>query len=339
MIFFIKNTHNQNSHADCHFERSREAASQKILNCKIGAAKRVQGDIKVIMFFVLLLFSSCLRLDDNFYNLEDKITEYKLDNYTGEQDFILDNSYHIADSLIHHFTLSSKGPQDNNATTIHAIYIGSIANIQTDTVIMYCHGNKWHMDFYWQRAKLLAHTSGKNKYGVLMIDYRGYGLSEGKPTEDGLYADVDAALQWLKLKGLTNNRLMIYGFSMGSAPACELTNKPRSMTPSKLILEAPFASADVMANDASGLNMPGSFFSNLKIDNAEEIKTISQPFCWIHGNNDNFLNINTHGEVVFKNYHGIYQEAHRISGADHGEIPAKMGFTNYVNTLSNFIRK
>jgi alpha/beta superfamily hydrolase len=293
----------------------------------------------IIVTFTLFLLSSCLRLDDNLYNLSDKITEYKLDNYTGEQDFILDNSYHIADSLIHHFTLSSKGPEDNIATTIHAIYIGSISKIQTDTVIMYCHGNKWHMDFYWQRAKLLAHTSGKNKYGVLMIDYRGYGLSEGKPTENGLYADVDAALSWLKLNGLSSSRLMMYGFSMGSAPACELTNKPRSINPSKLILEAPFASVDVMVNDASLLNMPSSFFTNLKIDNAEEIKTIKQPFCWIHGTNDNFLNINTHGEVVYKNYNGIYKDAYRISNADHGEIPKKMGFDNYLNTLSNFIRK
>ena len=58
--------------------------------------------------------------------------------------------------------------------------------------------------FYWQRAKLLAHTcQEKNKYGVLMIDYRGYGLSEGKPTEDGMYADVDAAFTVVKLNGLS----------------------------------------------------------------------------------------------------------------------------------------
>ena len=293
------------------------------------------------LFFLIIIFSlsSCLRLDDNLYNVTDKITEYKLDNYTGENDFVLDNSYHIQDSLVHLFTLSSKASSESVATTISAIYIGSLSKIKTDTVIMYCHGNKWHMDFYWQRAKLLAHVSGKNKYGVLMIDYRGYGLSEGKPTEDGLYADVDAALQWLKINGLSDSRLMIYGFSMGTAPACELTAKPRSMTPSKIILEAPFASADVMANDGSGLNMPGSFFTNLKIDNAEEIKTISQPFCWIHGTNDNFLNIKTHGEVVYKNYKGLYQEAHRIDGADHGEIPVKMGFVNYLNTLSTFIKK
>ena len=218
-----------------------------------------------IAIIVFVVFSSCLRLDDNLYNLTDKITEYKLDNYTGEQDFILDNSYHIPDSMIHIFTLSSQTSNESTAKNIYAIYIGQISRIQTDTVIMYCHGNKWHMDFYWQRAKLLAHTSGKNKYGVLMIDYRGYGLSEGKPSEDGMYADVDAALQWLKLNGLSNSRLMMYGFSMGTAPTCELTNKPRNMTPSKIILEAPFASADVMANDGSGLNMPGSFFTNLKI--------------------------------------------------------------------------
>lgn len=293
----------------------------------------------LVVIICLFVLSSCLRLDDNLYNLSDKITEYKLDNYTGEQDFILDNSYHIPDSLIHRFTLSSKGPEDNLATTIQAIYIGSIYKIATDTVIMYCHGNKWHMDFYWQRAKLLAHTSGKNKYGVLMIDYRGYGLSDGKPTEAGLYADVDAALQWLKLKGLSDNRLMMYGFSMGTAPVCELTNKPRSMTPAKFILEAPFASADVMAADGSGLNMPGSFFTNLKIDNAEEVKTISQPFCWIHGTSDNFLSMTTHGQVVYNNYHGTHKESHMVQGADHGEVPAKMGFTNYLNTLSNFIRK
>ena len=293
----------------------------------------------LFLIIIICSLSSCLRLDDNLYNISDKIKEYKLDNYTGEQDFVLDNSYHIPDSLIHIFTLSSKTANESTAKNIYAIYIGQISKIKTDTVIIYCHGNKWHMDFYWQRAKLLSHTSGKNKYGVLMIDYRGYGLSEGNPSEDGLYADVDAALQWLKLNGLTDSRLMMYGFSMGTAPACELTNKPRSMTPSKLILEAPFASADVMANDASGLNMPGSFFTNLKIDNAEEIKTINQPFCWIHGTNDNFLNINTHGEVVYKNYNGTYKEALRISGADHGEIPSKMGFTDYLNTLSTFIKK
>lgn len=286
----------------------------------------------VLLIGTLALFSSCLRLDSNFYNLSDKITEYKWDNYSGEQDFKLGDAYKIADSLHATFTLQSGGYK------IYATYIGDINKISTDTVILYCHGNKWHMDFYWQRAKLLAHTNGKHTYGIMMLDYRGYGLSEGEPSEEGLYEDVDAAMQWLQSKGLTSNRLILYGFSMGTAPATELTANPRTFNPLKLILEAPFASSAVMAADGAGINVPGSFVTNLKIDNAEEIKKVKQPFCWIHGINDNFLGIKTHGEVVFKNHHGTYKEAHRIPSADHGEVPVYTGFENYLKIIGDFIR-
>jgi pimeloyl-ACP methyl ester carboxylesterase len=206
-------------------------------------------------------------------------------------------------------------------------------------VILYCHGNKWHMDFYWQREKLLAHVGGKHHYGVLMMDYRGYGLSDGEPTEEGMYTDVDAAMQWLKWSGLASQRLIIYGFSVGSAPACELTANPRSMTPSKIILEAPFANAATMVQDASQLAMPSSFLTNLKIDNSEEIKKVSQPFMWIHGIDDKFLNINTHGQVVYNNYHGTYREAHKVTGADHGDVPVKYGFASYLSDIYAFIKK
>ena len=185
----------------------------------------------------------------------------------------------------------------------------------------------------------MANTGWKNRFGVLMIDYRGYGLSQGKPTEEGMYADVDAGLQWLKLKGLSNDRLIMYGFSLGSAPTCELTANPKSMTPSKIILEAPFASSAVMVQDAAKLNLPASYFTDLKIDNAEEIKKIKKPFLWIHGIDDSFLSIVTHGEVIFKNYSGTNGVALRISGAEHGTIPETLGFFAYNNALLNFIIK
>ncbi|MCX6295690.1 MAG: alpha/beta hydrolase [Bacteroidetes bacterium] len=288
------------------------------------------------IFIIATTFSGCLTLDDNLFN-NSKLDSYKLDNYTGEVDFILDNSYHIDDSLVHLFTLPSQSSSESNPTSIYAIYIGDISKIATDTVIMYCHGNKDHMDFYWQRAKLLANTKSKNRFGVLMIDYRGYGMSEGKSTEDGLYADVDAGLKWLKNKGLTNDRLVIYGFSMGSAPATKISAENYSMKPSKLILEAPFASAETMIQDASGLSMPGDFFTTLKINNGEEIKSVSQPFCWFHGEADDFLKIDTHGAVVYNNYHGTYKEAHRIPDAGHSTVPQTMGFLNYTNAVGDFI--
>ncbi len=290
----------------------------------------------ILSLIVVVALSSCLRLDDNLYNAS-KLTEYKLDNYTGEVDFKLDYSYHIPDSLVHVFTLSSQGAGESSATTIYAIYIGDISQIATDTVIMYCHGNKDHMDFYWQRAKLLANTKSKNRFGVLMIDYRGYGMSEGKPTENGLYADTDAALKWLQSKGLTNDRLVIYGFSMGSAPATKLSANNYTLKPSKLMLEAPFASAEVMVQDGSGLALPGTTVTDLQINNGEEIKSVQQPFFWIHGEADDFLNIDTHGAVVYNNYQGTYKEAHRIPNAGHSTIPTTMGFQSYLTAVGNFI--
>lgn len=296
--------------------------------------------MKKIIFLTLtvLSFTSCLRLDDNLFNPASiKITEYKLDNYTGDLDFRLDVTYQIPDSLIHIFQLSSQAADESKATNIYAIYIGNIDSISTDTVMMYCHGNRDHMDFYWERAKLLANSKTKNRFGVMMIDYRGFGLSEGKPTEKGLYADVDAALKWLKIKGLTNDRLIMYGFSLGSAPATKLSVGDYSMKPAKLLLEAPFASAEVMVQDASGLAMPGIFFTDLQINNAEEIKKVQQPFFWIHGEADDFLNIDTHGAIVYRHYNGIYKEANRIPNAGHGSIPETFGFQNYLNAVGDFI--
>jgi pimeloyl-ACP methyl ester carboxylesterase len=280
------------------------------------------------------------RIDDSLFNAnENEIDKYELNNYKGEVDFRLDTSYNIPANLVSLFTLDSKGPEESSGTKIYSVYIGDQSRIATDTVIMYCHGNKDHMDFYWPRAQLLANTISKNKYGVLMIDYRGYGLSEGKPSEAALYHDVDAGLQWLKARGLSNDRLIIYGFSMGSAPATKLSAEPRSMRPSKLILEAPFASAEAMVQDASKLALPGAFITDLKINNADQIKNVPQPFMWIHGTKDDFLNIKTQGEVVYNNHKGIYKEAHRVPNAGHSNVPLQFGFDAYLQAVGNFIRR
>jgi pimeloyl-ACP methyl ester carboxylesterase len=295
--------------------------------------------IKIVFAIAITVnLVACSRLDDNLFNPNtQKITAYTFDNYTGEVDFRLDASYKIPDSLIHLITLASKMEDEGSPTKIYGVYIGNINTIATDTVIMYCHGNKDHMDFYWPRAALLANTGGKNRFGVFMIDYRGYGLSEGKPSENGLYADVDAALQWLKINGLSDNRLVMYGFSMGTAPATKLTAEPSSMRPVKLMLEAPFASSEVMVQDATGLALPATFVTDLKINNAEEIKTVQQPFFWIHGIDDHYLNITTNGELVYNNHKGIYKEPHRVPGAGHSNVPNTLGFENYLKTAGNFI--
>ncbi len=275
-------------------------------------------------------------MDDFLYNPnENKIDSYQLQNYKGEVEFHLPDSMALADSMIHLFTINSN--DNGDVKKIYALYLGDISRIATDTVILYCHGNKDHLDFYYPRAQLLAWVGGKHHYGVMSFDYRGFGLSEGKPSESGMYADADAAMQWLKQNGLTSDRLIIYGFSMGTAPATELTSKPRSLTPSKLILEAPFASAEVFYQDATGLALPGSYVMDLKIDNAEEIKSVNQPFLWMHGIVDDFIAMKTHGEVVFKNYHGIKKYGVRVQEANHSDIPVLLTFNKYRDIVNHFI--
>jgi len=291
----------------------------------------------MFLFLVVLLFTtSCLKMDDFLYNPnEHPIDHYALQDYTGEVEFRLPDTMALADSMIHLFTINSN--DNGDVKKIYALYLGDISRIATDTVILYCHGNKDHLDFYYPRIQLLAWVGGKHHYGVMSFDYRGFGLSEGKPSESALYADADAAMQWLQQHGLTNDRLIIYGFSMGTAPATELSAKPRSMKPSKLILEAPFASAEVFYQDATGLALPGSCVMDLKIDNAEEIKSVQQPFLWFHGINDDFISMKTHGEVVFKNYHGIKKYGVRTPGANHSDIPVLLTFDRYREILNHFI--
>jgi pimeloyl-ACP methyl ester carboxylesterase len=283
-----------------------------------------------ITSFILI---GCQRLDALLFNPDNSITEYLLDDYTSDHYsfFKLDSQYDIPDSLVEVFILPTSEEND-----IYAIYVGDKSKIATDTIIIYNHGNSGTMDWYWQRTKLLANCGGKNRFGVLMIDYSGFGMSGGTPSEELLYNDVDLAMKWLKNNGLTSDRLVMYGFSMGTAPTCELTSKPKTLEPFKIILEAPFASAEVMVQDGSQLAMPGSFLTNLKIDNAEEIKNVNQPLLWIHGKADDFVQI-SHGETVFANHSGIFKEAHRLDGAEHSTCPQTLGYETYNQIVLDFI--
>ncbi len=291
---------------------------------------------KLIYIALLIGLVACgkQRLDPFLYSADDSISEYLLDDYTGNVEIDLPSQYDVSESNTYLFSLLSNS---EIAPRTYMIYIGDTSNIDTDSVILYCHGNSDHMDRYWPRAKLLANVGGKHNYGVLMLDYPGFGLSEGDPSEEGMYESVDLAIKWLQSHGLSDDRLMMYGFSLGSAPATELTANPRTMQPSLLMLESPFASAAVLVQDPSVVAMPSSYYTNLEIDNAEEIKKVDEPFLWMHGQDDDFLRIDTHGEVVYANYSGVRSEAFRVDGAKHSDLPEVMGFEAYLTALRLFI--
>jgi pimeloyl-ACP methyl ester carboxylesterase len=154
-----------------------------------------------------------------------------------------------------------------------------------------------------------------------------------------MYDAVEGALKWLKNNGLTDERLVVFGFSLGSASTCKVAAGGFSMTPNKIILEAPFASSEVMVQDAALLALPASFLVNVKIDNAEQIKKTEAPLLWMHGVADDFLAMDTHGEVVFKNHNGAFKEAIRVPGGGHETVPTFLGMEEYGKVILDFIRR
>lgn len=287
----------------------------------------------LLYLYTLVLLSSCLGLDDNLFNPSTDITAYEFDSFEGIQEIESDVNFSEDEYVL--FTL----PVGENNEEIYLTYVGDTSEIKKDSVILYCHGNAGHMDFYWPRTKLLASLGEKGRHGVLTLDYRGYGLSNGSASEANMYEDVATAIEWLKNKGLDEDRFFIYGFSLGGAPACELTANPQHLSPNKILLESPFASAAVMIQDGSGLSLPSSFFVDLEIDNAEEIKRIEQPLYWLHGTDDDFLAMETHGELVYRNHSGQFKVAYRIEGANHSDVPFVMGYDAYRRSILDFITR
>lgn len=289
---------------------------------------------------ILVAISSCAKLDPLVFRGEE-IDSYLLEAYEGKTDMEnIPDSYNISDQYLNLFTLESKLDSESESTEIYALYIGDLATISSDTIIVYCHGQSKHMDAYWPRTKLLANIGGKNNYGVLTFDYRGYGLSKGSSSEATLYQDIKTVLYWLKNKGVSSSRLIIYGYSLGSVPATEVAANFNDFKPSKLILESPMASAANLAEESAVINLSSDFLSTLEFDNAEKIKQVQQPFYLLHGELDDYLKI-SNGEIIYNNYSGINGHFERVPNAYHGTdgVPQNLGYQNYIELIHTFVKK
>lgn len=283
------------------------------------------------------MLTSCFRLDDLLYEPTVLEGDYLLNDISKEE-LVVPAEFLSDESKTHLFTLDSKN-EDGGIETIYAAYVGDTNRISTDTVFLYCHGNSYNIDIYWQRILLFTNMGEKYRYGAMIFDYQGFGKSTGTPHEQSLYNDTEACLRWLKDKGLSSDRLIIYGFSMGSAPATNSCSNSTVLTPQKLMLEAPFASAAQLVNDATPLDLPGSFVTSLYIDNGTEIKDVNQPFFWIHGEADTFLSRKKHGQIVYNNYKGSYKEKVLVEGAGHSDVPEVYGLDLYMNDVEQFIKR
>ena len=131
---------------------------------------------------------------------------------------------------------------------------------------------------------------------VFIFDYRGYGQSEGKPSESGTYRDAEAAWQYLvEERKVDPNRIIIFGRSLGGAVA---TWQARNHTPVALILESTFTSVpDIGAKYYPFL--PVRLLSRFKYDTAEYLKGVNCPVLIVHSPDDEMMPF-SHGQRLFE---------------------------------------
>jgi fermentation-respiration switch protein FrsA (DUF1100 family) len=155
-------------------------------------------------------------------------------------------------------------------------------------VTLYLHGNAGNItDRYSHIREITAAGSS-----ILMLDYRGYGKSNGQPTERGIYIDAETAYDHLVKAGYRPDQIIVHGESLGTAVAVDLASHRRCAA---VVLEAPFTSAKDVARTVLPVIGPMLVWS---FDSREKIGRIHAPMLVIHGNRDEIIPLRL-GQALF----------------------------------------
>lgn len=144
--------------------------------------------------------------------------------------------------------------------------------------LLFCHGNAGNNANRLDKI-LLFHQMGLN---VLIVDYRGYGKSEGRPSEAGIYKDAVAAHDYLRTRRDIDQASIIgYGESLGGAVVIDLATKKELAA---LVIDSSFTSAADMAQTIYPF-IP-SFLLRTKLDSAVKVRDVAIPKLFIHSRAD-----------------------------------------------------
>jgi fermentation-respiration switch protein FrsA (DUF1100 family) len=171
-------------------------------------------------------------------------------------------------------------------------------------LILYFHGNYLDLGHLDDIAEIL-NTKG---YSVLAMDYRGYGLSTGEPTEDVIYDDAKTLLDLAHKMGYQDENVIVLGRSVGTGIATELALHAQFKL---LVLISPYASTyRVMTT------VPVLLFD--KFNNLAKMPNIKIPLFIVHGSTDNII-APWHSEELIQAHLGKKQRV-LIDGAGHNDI-------------------
>ena len=288
------------------------------------------------LFYLILILTACKKINlDGLAFPSEKLDSYAFENAEGE--VIIHDSLLATSDNYSLMTFNSIDANTGQSYRIYGVFIGDTTTFTTDTLLVYFHGQSKHMDHYFSRASLLANVGGKYNYNVLMMDYRGYGMSEGLSSEQGLFEDANAVIDWIQEQGVNPQKTVFYGYSLGAIPAIDRMAYRSDFQPAKLIIEAPLASVEYLVHSSTIIQVNPDFVTNLDFENAEKIKDVDEPLLWMHGVEDTYVAIEN-GEIIYNNHGGSVKEAERVSECDHSEVPIIMGVDLYLERILNFIR-
>lgn len=148
-------------------------------------------------------------------------------------------------------------------------------------VVLFFHGNAGHVYGWAQIRKELLPLDA----GLLIIDYRGYGKSSGKPSEPGLYRDAAAALAWLRSRGVVASDILLFGKSLGGGVATELARGTRFRG---LVLESTFTSIQAIIAHLFPVFPVGALFPD-RFESLAKLAELRCPLLVIHGTADELI--------------------------------------------------
>lgn len=157
--------------------------------------------------------------------------------------------------------------------------------------ILVCHGNAGNISYRLEKIDVF-YKLGLN---VLILDYRGYGKSQGTPSEQGTYLDAQAAWQFLLDKGIPPENIIIMGRSLGGAIAANLSYHKQ---PKVLILESTFTSVPELGQQVYPW-LPVKYLARIQYNTRSIISQIKCPILIIHSREDDIIPFNN-GEQLFQ---------------------------------------
>ncbi len=201
-------------------------------------------------------------------------------------------------------------------------------------VVLYLHGNGLNVGANVEHANRF-HRLGLS---VFLIDYRGYGKSQGEfPTESQVYEDAQLAWDYLvKQRGINPKQIYIYGHSLGGAIAIDLA--VRHAEAAGLIVEGSFTSARAMVDFQSGVYwmFPIDLLLTQRFDSIAKVDRLQMPVLFIHGTADTIVPVEMSKKlfVVAPEPKQLYI----VPDAGHNNL-AEFAGGEYLQRISQFVKQ